>query len=86
MAGRLLHRGAAAEVEMPAGHRCGSAGRRRSLQHQHPGSRRRSADRRAPAGDAEADHHHIDIVGPFLDVAGAHGRWDIGRHVASRFT
>ena len=71
MAGRLLHRGAAAEVEVPARHRGGSAGGGRPLQHQHPGARRRSADRRASAGDAEADDHDVDVVGPTRHVGGA---------------
>ena len=45
MAGRDLYGGAAAEVEVPAGHRGGAAGRGGLLQHQHPRARRR---RRSP--------------------------------------
>ena len=78
VAGGLLHRGAAAEVEVPAGHRRGAAGRGRAFEHQHPRPGRRGADRRASAGDAEADDHDVDLVGPVRHVGGVDGFRDLG--------
>ena len=86
VAGGLLNRGAATEVEVPAGHRGGPAGGRRALQHQHARARRRSAHGSASARDAETDNHHVDIVRPFLDIACVHGRRDVCTHFCSCFT
>ena len=69
--GGLLHGGASAEVEVPAGHRGGSPCGGRPLEHQHPGARCSGAHRRASAGDAETDHHDVDFVRPVLSPSAA---------------
>ena len=87
MAGGLLYRGAAAEIEVAAGHRAGAAGRGRLLQHEDVRSRRRGADRRAAARDAEADHQDIDLVGPRLDIGRVDGVRNVETaHCCSCFT
>jgi hypothetical protein len=62
VAGGPLHRRAAAEVEVPAGHRAGTARHRGPLQDQHRSARARRLDRRAPARDAEPDHDHVHFA------------------------
>ena len=64
MAGGLLHRGAAAEIEVATRHRARAARRSRLLQHQDVRPRRRGADRRAATCDSEADDQDVDLVGP----------------------
>ena len=81
--GGLLDRRSAAEVEVTAGHRRGSAGCRRAFEHQHFAPCRGRADRRAPAGDAEAEHHDVDVIGPGRDLAGVDGGGDLGAHTCS---
>ncbi|EUA27586.1 succinate dehydrogenase domain protein [Mycobacterium intracellulare] len=71
LAGRLLHRGPAAEVKVPSGKGSGAAGRGRAFEHEHPRPFGRRTDRGAAAGDAEADHQHVDLVGPRRHVVGA---------------
>ena len=80
MTGRLLHSGAAAEVEVATGHRARTASRGGLFEHQHPGACGRGADRRGAAGDAEADHHDVDLVGPTRHVGGVDGLRDLSIH------
>ena len=76
--GRLLHRGAAAQVEVPAGQAGGAAGHGRPLQQQHPGAGPGRLQGRAAARDAEADDRHVIRVG----AVGQHRRgqrgWQLG--------
>ena len=70
VAGGLLHRGAAAEIEVAARHRACAARGGRALQHQHPRACRGGTDGRAAACDAEADHQDVDLVGPAVTSRG----------------
>ena len=63
MTGRPLHRRAAAEVEVPAGHAGGPPVHGGPLEQQHPGAGPGRLQGRAPAGDAEADDHHVVPLG-----------------------
>ena len=80
MPGRLLDRGAAAEVKVAAGKGSGAAGRGRALQHQYPCSGGGRGDRGATAADAEADHHDVHIVRPGRHIVGAQSCWNISAH------
>ena len=61
--GRLLHGGAAAEVEVAAGHARRAAVHGGPLQQQHPRPGPRRLEGGAAAGDAEADDHHVVRLG-----------------------
>ena len=78
--GGLLHRGPAAEVEVPSGHCGGAAGRCRALQHQNPRPRSSCADRCAAAPDTETDHHDVDFVRPRRHVVSAESCWYFSAH------
>ena len=74
VAGRLLHRRTAAEVEVPAGHARRTAVHRGSLEQQHPSAGARRLEGGAAAGDAEPHHHDVVRRG----VGGQLGR---GQHL-----
>src|SRR6202022_4007780 len=78
--GGLLHRGPAAEVEVPSGQRSGAAGRRCALQHQNPRPRSSCADRCAAAPDTETNHHDVDIVRPRRHLVSAESCWYFSAH------
>ncbi len=63
MTGRLLHRRAPAEVEMPAGHAGGPPVHSSPLKQQHPDAGPGRLQSRASAGDAEANDHHVVAFG-----------------------
>ena len=63
-----LHGGAAAEIEVAAGHRRGAAGVGALLQDQNLRACCGGADGRAAAGDAETEHDDVGLVGPVVDV------------------
>ena len=68
VAGRGLHRGAAAEVEVAARQRRRAAVHGRLLEQQHPRARAGGLERGTPAGDAEAHHDHVVRRGVRGDV------------------
>ena len=70
VAGRLLHRRTPAEVEVPARHRRGASVHRGALEQQHPGPRPGGLERGAAAGDAEADHDHVEALRAVEDRGG----------------
>ena len=70
VAGRLLHRRTAAEVEVPAGHARRPAVHRGPLQQQHPRAGPGGLECGAAAGDAEADDHDVPRLGLGGEVVG----------------
>ena len=76
VAGRLLHGGPAAEVEVAAGHARRAAVDRGLLQQQHPRAGAGGLQGGAAAGDAEPDHDHVVGLGVGRDVAGGDGGGD----------
>ena len=77
MTGGLLHRGSAAEIEVPTCHGGGPAGDGGPFQNQDMRAGRGRGDRRAAAADTETDHHHVDVIGPFGHRSGVDGFWNL---------
>ena len=77
VAGGLLHRRTAAEIEVTAGQCSRSPGDGSAFQNEHPGTGCGRRHRRTAAADAEPDHHHVDVVGPFSDGLGLDGRGNL---------
>src|ERR1700744_6277879 len=70
MPGRLLDRGAAAKVEVPAGKRGGATGGSRALEYQDACAGGGRADCCAATRATETDHEHHDDTSSALKVAG----------------
>ena len=75
--GGFLHGGAAAQIEVAAGQRCGASGDRGAFKHEYARPRGGSADGRTAAPDAESHHHYIGVVRPFGDAGSVDCRGSI---------
>ena len=82
VAGGLLHRGPAAEVEVAARHRRGARAGAAPVEQQHARAGPGRLDGRTGAGHARADDEHVDVVGPGGHGTGGHGGRDLDTHAA----